>query len=153
MNERTVPRGSGPSSQGGRDGGSAGPAEGIGPMLGGLLKDLQDLVRGEIALAKAEIREELTSAGKGVASIAVAAIVGLVGFIFLMLGATYVLHIWMRMWIAASVVGAALVLIALVLALSGKKTLSAANLKPTQTIDSVKESQQWAKQQINSVKK
>jgi hypothetical protein len=130
-----------------------GSADGIGSMLGGLLKDLQDLVRGEVALAKAEIKEDVSTAGKGVASLATAAFFGLTGFIFLMLGLTYLLNIWMRMWIAASIVGVLLVAIAAVLGMSGKKKLSAASLKPDQTIDSLKEDQQWAKEQISSVKK
>ena len=130
-----------------------GSAEGIGSMLGGLLKDLQDLVRGEVALAKAEIKEDVSTAGKGVAALATAAFVGLTGFIFLMLGLTYLLNIWMRMWIAAAIVGAVLILIAAVLGMSGKNKLSGASLKPDQTIDSLKENQQWAKEQISSVKR
>ena len=130
-----------------------GAADGIGSMLGGLLKDLQDLVRGEVALAKAEIKEDVSTAGKGVAALATAAFFGLTGFIFLMLGLTYLLNIWMRMWIAAAIVGLALVLIAAVLGMSGKNKLSASNLKPEQTIDSLKEDQQWAKEQISSVKR
>ncbi len=126
---------------------------GMGAILGELLKDLQTLVRGEIALARAEVREDLAAAGKGVASLAVALIFGLTGFIFLMLAATYVLHLWVRMWIAAGIVGGALVLLALIFAMSGKKKLSAANLKPDQTIDSLKENQAWAKQQIKSATK
>jgi len=127
--------------------------EGIGPLLADLLKDLQQLVRGEIALARAEIREDVGQAGRGVASMAVAAIFGLTGFIFLMLGATYVLNIYMRMWIAAAIVGGVLLLIALILAMSAKSKLSATNLRPDQTIQSMKENQEWAKQQINSVTK
>jgi hypothetical protein len=127
------------------------PAEGIGPLLGDLLRDLQSLVRGEMALARAEIREDLTQAGRGVASLAIAAIVGLTGFIFLMLGATYVLNLWMRMWLAAAIVGVVLVAVGGALAMSAKKTLSAQNLKPDRTIDSMKEDQEWAKRQINSV--
>ena len=130
-----------------------GSPDSIGAMLGGLIKDLQDLVRGEVALAKAEIKEDVSSAGKGVAAIAVAAIFGLTGFIFLMLGLTYLLNIWMRMWIAASIVGVLLIVVAAVLGMSGKKKLSATSLKPDQTIDSLKEDKQWAKAQISSVTK
>lgn len=130
-----------------------GSSESIGSIIGGLLKDLQDMVRGEIALARAEVKDDVSVVGKSVASLAMAAIFGLTGFIFLMLGATYLLNIYMRMWIAASIVGLVLVLIAAMLGMSGKKKLSAANLKPQQTIDSMKENQEWAKQQINSVSK
>jgi len=126
--------------------------EGIGQILGGLLGDLQQLVRGEISLAKAEIREDLGQAGSGIGRIAAGALVGVTGFIFLMLGVTYVLNLYMRMWIAAGAVGLTLLVIAMILAMSGKKTLSATNLKPTQTIESLQENQQWAKQQMSSVK-
>ena len=124
--------------------------ESIGAILGGLLSDLQGMVRGEIALARAEVKEDVSTIGKAIGALAAAAIFGLTGFIFLMLGATYVLNIWMRMWIAAAVVGAVLVVIALILGMSGKSKLSASNLKPDQTIDSVKETREWAKQQISS---
>jgi len=136
-----------------RDQDMGGSGEGIGAILGGLLRDLQDMVRGEIALARAEVREEVSTAGKGVASLAIAALLGLTGFIFLMLGATYVLNMWMRMWIAAAIVGAVLLVIAAVLGKSGKSKLSATNLKPDQTIASMKENTEWAKQQINSASK
>jgi uncharacterized membrane protein YqjE len=124
---------------------------GIGATLGGLLKDLQEMVRGEIALARAEIREDASGISRGVMALATAAFLGLTGFIFLMLGATYLLNIWMRMWIAAAIVGGVLVLLAAIVGISGKNQLRATNLKPDRTIASVKESTEWAKQQINSV--
>jgi hypothetical protein len=37
--------------------------------------------------------------------------------------------------------------------MSGKRRLDASNLKPEQTIETLKEDREWAKQQINSVKK
>ena len=106
-----------------------------------------------MALARAEIREDVSTVGRAVGSLAAAAFLGLTGFIFLMLGATYLLNIWMRMWVAAAIVGGILLLVALVLGLGAKNRLSAANLKPDQTIASVKETKEWAKQQINSVSK
>ena len=135
------------------DSGSASPAGGVGSILADLLKDLQTLVRGEIALARAEIREDVAAAGKGAVSLVVALFLGLTGFMFVMLAATYVLNLWVRMWIAAAIVGGVLVLLAVIFGLSGKKKLSATNLKPDQTIDSLKENQEWAKQQIKSATK
>jgi len=129
------------------------PQEGIAPLLGELLKDLQRMLRGEIALARAEVRDDVSQMGKGIASMAIAAIVGLTGFIFLMLAATYVLNLWVRMWIAAGIVAVVLLAIAGILAMNAKSKLSAANLKPEQTIESMKENQEWAKQQINSATK
>jgi uncharacterized membrane protein YqjE len=127
-------------------------SESIGSLLGGLLKDLQELVRGEMNLARAEIREDVASAGKGAATLAGSALVGVTGFIFTMLAVTYLLNQEMRMWIAAGIVGLSLLLIAAILFFIGKSKLSATNLKPDQTIDSLKEDREWARQQVSSVK-
>jgi vacuolar-type H+-ATPase subunit I/STV1 len=91
--------------------------------------------------------------GKAAGSLAAGAMIALVGFIFLMLGATYLLNKSLEMWIAAGIVGLALLLIGAILVMSGKNKLSAASLKPTRTIDSIKEDQEWASHQIKSVGK
>lgn len=117
------------------------------------MADLQDIVRGEVQLAKTELKEDATSAGRGIAFLAGGAIVLLVGFIFLMLGVTYLLNKALQLWIGAGIVGIVLLLIGALAALAGKNTLRATNLAPTQTIESLKEDQAWAHRQITSVKK
>ena len=79
--------------------------------------------------------------------------IGLVGFIFLMLALTYFLNRWLAEWLSALLVGAVLVGIAAILFFNGRDKLSAASLTPDQTIATLKEDQEWAKQQINSVKR
>jgi len=125
-------------------------SQGIGTLLAGLLRDLQEMMRGEVALARAEIKEDVSGVTKGASSLAIAAVVALTGFVFLMLGATYVLNIWMRMWLAAGIVGLVLLAIGGALLMSAKSKLSATSLKPTQTIDSLKETKSWAQQQMTS---
>lgn len=150
---RSEPRpGQAGRNAGSPQGASAQP-ESFSSLISGLLVDLQDLVRGEISLAKTELREDATSAGRGIGMIAAGAIVGLTAFFFLMLGVTYLLNKSLEMWQAAGIVGAVLALIALLVIMNGKSKLSASNLKPEQTIESLKEDQVWAKQQMNSVKK
>jgi uncharacterized membrane protein YqjE len=126
--------------------------EGVAPLISDLLKDLQDLVRGEFKLAKVELRESVSNASRGAGMIAAGAVVCLVGFIVLMLGVAYLLDLWMPMWVAAGIVGIVLLVIGAIVALSGKSSLSSQNLTPDQTIDSLKEDQTWAKQEIKSVK-
>jgi len=122
----------------------------IGGLLSGLLRDVQQMVRGEMALARAEIKDDVSTIGTSIASLAIATIFALTGFILLMLGVTYVLNMYMRMWIAAGIVGLVLLAIGGMLAMGAKKKLSAASLKPDQTIDSLKETKTWAQQQMNS---
>jgi len=143
--------GYGHEARGRRDREPTGQPESMATLLSGLLGDLQDLVRGEMTLARAEIREDAMAAGRGLAMIAGGALVGAVGFIFLMLGVTYLLNKWMQMWIAALIVGAVLAIIAAIVAMNGRGKLSASNLAPDQTIASLKEDQEWARQQVSSV--
>lgn len=130
-----------------------GGPEGIGGLIGSIIKDLQELVRDEIQLAKLELSEDASKIGKALGFVAGAALIGLVGFIFLMLALTYALAETMDAWLAAGIVGLGLVIIAAILGVAAKNKLSAASLKPEQTIDSLKEDKAWAQQQINSVKK
>jgi hypothetical protein len=97
------------------------------------------LMQDEIALAKAEARQNASRAGVGLALIAVAAIVALT--------ALDVLAAALVAWIAESgldagwaalIVGGAALIIAIVLALVGKSRLSTEALAPDRTARSIK---------------
>jgi len=132
---------------------SSGNNESVGSIISGLIKDLQDLVRGELRLAQAEIKDDASAMGKGIGYLLAGGLIGLVALTFVGFTAAELLDQRMRTWIAFAIVAAAFALIALMLAMSGKRMLSAHSLKPEETIDSLKEDSQWAKQQINSVKR
>jgi uncharacterized membrane protein YqjE len=127
--------------------------DGLGSLVTGIVEDLQGIVRGEVLLAKTEFKEDVSILGKAAGSLVAGALIGLVGFIFLMLAVMYLLNKSLELWISAGIVAVALLLIAGILVMSGKKAMSAASLKPDETIDSLKEDQQWANQQIKSVRK
>jgi uncharacterized membrane protein YqjE len=133
--------------------GRAGSGESLGDTVTGLIQDLQEIVRGEVQLAKTELKEDASTLGKAVGMIAAAAFLGLVGFIFLMWGVTYLLNKSLEMWLSAGIVGVVLLIIAAILGMVGKNQMQAANLKPDKTIESVKEDKEWASRQINSVKR
>lgn len=142
-----------PSERAGRER-QAGGEPSLGQLITGLLSDLQDLVRGEVKLARTEIMEDLRAVGQAAGMLAGAAIVGIVGAVILALAATYGLDTWLEeMWLSALIVGAVLALFAAILAATGKSRLSAAGMKPEQTIESLKEDQEWAKQRVSSVRR
>lgn len=130
-----------------------GAAESLGATLSSIIENLQNIVRGEVQLAKTELKEEASTMGKGAGMIGAGVFFGLVGFIFLMLALTYLLNKALEMWISAGIVGLGLVVIAAILAMVGKNRLSEANLVPQKTIQSVKEDQEWASRQMKSVRK
>lgn len=128
-------------------------ADSLGSTVTSIVEDLQEIVRGEVQLAKTELKEDATSIGKGAGFLAGGALLALTGFVFFMLGVTYLLNTAIKMWQAAGLVGLALLGLGAILALLGKNQLSASNLKPEESIESLKEDQQWANRQIKSVKK
>lgn len=131
----------------------AGTGETLGDTVTGLIQDLQEIVRGEVQLAKTEIKEDASQMGKALGIIGAAVFLGLVGFIFLMWGVTYLLNKSLEMWLAAGIVGLALLIIGGIVGMVGKNQMQEANFVPEQTIESVKEDKEWASHQINSVKR
>lgn len=130
-----------------------GGEDSLGSTITGIVEDLQEIVRGEVQLAKTELKEDAVSIGKGAGFLAGGALLALTGFVFFMLGVTYLLNTAIKMWQAAGLVGLALLGLGAILALVGKNQLSASNLKPEETIDSLKEDQEWANRQIKSARK
>lgn len=126
--------------------------ESVSELIGGVIGDIQGLVRGEIRLAKTEIQESAGIAARGIAMLVAGALIGLIGFTFLMLALVEVLDEWLPRWGAAGVVALGLLIIAVILALVGKSKLSGDALRPDQTMASLEEDKQWANQQVKSVK-
>jgi len=103
-----------------------------------LSADLGRLVQGEIALAKAELQQNITRIGKGAGLFGGAGVVGLFAVEFLLLALTFGIAAFLPAWAAALIVGVLLAIVAGVLAMSGKKDMAGASLVPKQTIESVK---------------
>jgi uncharacterized membrane protein YqjE len=132
---------------------SAGSGGSLGDTITGIIEDLQNIIRGEVQLAKTEIKEDAGKLGKALGMIGAAAFLALVGFIFLMLGVTYLLNKFIELWMAAGLVGLVLLLIGAFLGMRGKNQMQEANMVPDKAIESLKEDKEWASRQINSVKK
>lgn len=130
-----------------------GRGESLGDTLTGIIQDLQNIIRGEVQLAKTEIKEDAGKLGGALGMIGAAAFLALVGFIFLMLGVTYLLNKSLEMWISAGIVGLALLIIGAILGVIGKNQIQEANMVPDKTIESLKEDKEWASRQMNSVTK
>jgi hypothetical protein len=113
-------------------------------LLRSTIRDAQELVRGEIALARAELREEVRRVGSGAAMLVAAAVGALLALAFLMaaaaLGIAAVLQ-WPT-WTGFAIVGGVVALLAVVLGLKGRNQLNAERHMP-RTVDTMKENLQW----------
>ena len=103
-----------------------------------LSRQTSTLIRQEMRLAQAELAEKGRHAGKGAGMFGGAGLVALYGVGALIAAAILGLATVLEPWIAAAAIGAGLLLVAGILALTGKKELEEAGPpKPEQAIDSV----------------
>jgi Putative Actinobacterial Holin-X, holin superfamily III len=110
----------------------------LGEILGEVTRDLSTLMRQEVALAKAEVKESGTKAGKGAGMLGGAGVAGHFVLLFLSLALMFALGSLMPLGWAAVVVAVIWAIIAAVLAAKGKKELKQVNGLP-QTAETVKE--------------
>lgn len=122
--------------------------------IGELVKDLSSqtstLVRKEIELAKAELSQQGKIAGKGVGLLVGGAIFGLLALIALTAMLIAVLDTAMDTWLAALIVTVLWAIVAAVLAKAGQSALKRLTPPAPQTVETVKEDIQWAKNPTGS---
>jgi Putative Actinobacterial Holin-X, holin superfamily III len=130
------------------------PAEDDRP-LGELVQDLSrqtsTLIRQEMRLAQAELAEKGRHAGKGAGIFGGAGLVALYGVGALIAAAILGLATVIEAWIAAAAIGVGLLLIAGILALTGKKELDEAGPpKPEQALESMHQDVETVKARARS---
>ena len=111
----------------------------LGQLVADATQDISTIVRSEIALAKAEVTAEAKIAGKGAGLLAGAAFVGLLGLIFLFHTLANVLDVWLPLWAGYLITTVVLFLLAAILGLVGKNSMSKVKPKPERTIKNAQE--------------
>jgi hypothetical protein len=118
----------------------------IGDLVKQLAGQTSTLVRQELDLAKAEMSQKASHAGKGAGLIGGAAVVGLLAAGALTACLILVLSEAMEAWIAALIVAVVFGAVAAFLGLAGRnKVREATPPVPEQTVETVKEDVEWAK--------
>ena len=105
-------------------------AHGIGEILGGLATDIQDLVRGEISLARAELNQKLERVILAAIWLAGGALLAFAGLVVVLQGIAAALALALPTWAASLIVGVAIVAIGALLARFGLAMLSPRTLMP-----------------------
>lgn len=112
------------------------------------------LVRAEVELAKAELREKGKAAGLGAGMFGGAGALGLYALGALTACLILALATFLDAWLAALVVAAGYGAIAGILALTGKKKVEEGTPPlPEQAIESTKEDVQWTKQRARAARR
>ena len=117
-------------------------------VLQDIVGNLQEIIRSEFRLAKAELKEEASRASKPVVTFGVGLVFGFYGIGFLLLSLVYWLTTLMAVGLAALLIGAGLAIVAIALMSSGGKKLKHVNPTPNKTIRSLEENVLWMKHPI-----
>jgi uncharacterized membrane protein YqjE len=116
-----------------------------GELLKQLSQETSTLVRQELELARAELKEQGKRAGAGAGLFGGAGAMGLVTLGALTAFLIAVLDTGMPLWLAALIVAVVEAAITGVLAMRGRRRIKEATPPAPHTVDTVKEDVQWAK--------
>jgi hypothetical protein len=121
----------------------------LGDLFSDLSRETTTLVRQEVQLAKAELTQSATEAARGIGMLVAGGAVAYAGLLFLLLAIVFgLIEAGWDAWLSALVVGLVVVAVGAVLVLRARESLKPANLAPRRTVETLKEDQEWVKEQI-----
>ena|SRR5215213_319198 len=119
----------------------------IGELIAELSRETTTLVRQELQLAKVEMSQKASRAGKNVAFLVVGGVVAYTGLLAIIVAVIIVLGNVIALWLSALVVGAVIAAVGLVLVIKGANTLRQEDPTPQETIETLKEDREWLRDQ------
>jgi hypothetical protein len=119
----------------------------LGELFSELAQETGTLVRKEVELARVEMTAKATTALKDIAFIVVGGAIAFAGGLALLAAVILGLGTLIPMWLSALIVGVLVAGLGGALAIGGVAALKRADLTPRQTIQTLKENQQWVREQ------
>jgi uncharacterized membrane protein YqjE len=116
-------------------------------ILKNILESAQEIIRSEVRLARAELREEASKAIKAVTSMALGAVVTLYGIGFVLAAVVWAIALGLAAWASALIVGGVLVIAGAIMISAGRKKMKQVNPTPERTVQSLKEDAAWLRNQ------
>jgi len=121
----------------------------LGDIVGDIAKDLSALIKQELDLAKTELKQDATKAGKGAGLLGGAGVAAHLTAIALTFTLIWLLDNWMPVELAGLILTVVWGIVAAVLGLRGKKELQQVSPAMETTQQTLKEDAQWARAQKN----
>ena len=115
-------------------------------VLQDILRNLQELIRAELRLAKAEVRQDAGEAAASGAWMAAGLVIALTAWGFLLWSAAYGLALVVPLWAATLIMAVITGAAAMTLIMLGLRKFKRLRPMPERTIESVKENVEWIKQ-------
>jgi uncharacterized membrane protein YqjE len=125
------------------------PDQSLGELFSKLSSDLSALLRDEVRLAKLETTESAKQAARAGGMLGAAMFAGYLAVVVLSFALAWGLAEVVPIGVAFLIVGVLWAAVGLALFAAGRQRIRAAELKPEQTIQTMQENVQWAKQQTS----
>jgi fatty acid desaturase len=119
----------------------------LGDLFAELSRETTTLVRQEVALAKTELNSKVSKLSKDVAFIGAGAAVAYAGFLAIVAAIIIILAALIPWWLSALIVGVVVAGIGYFLIQTGLAALRRVDVAPRETIETLKENAQWAREQ------
>jgi hypothetical protein len=121
----------------------------LGDLFSDLARESSMLIRQEVKLAKTELTQSTSRVGKSVGVMAAGGAIAYAGLLAIMAAVVIVLEAaGLPWWLSALVVGLVAAGAGYFLIQKGREELKQANLAPRQTMETLREDTQWAKEQL-----
>jgi hypothetical protein len=119
----------------------------LGELFSELAQETSTLVRQEVNLAKTEMGDKASRAGRHVGVLAAGGALAYAGLLAILAGVIALLNDAMPLWVAALLVGIVVAIVGYIMVRRGLDALKRDDFAPRETIETLKEDQQWAKDQ------
>jgi uncharacterized membrane protein YqjE len=121
----------------------------LGELFGDLARETSALIRQEVQLAKTEMTHKASAVGKDIGFLAVGGLIAYAGLLALIATIIIVLGtLDVPWWLASLIVTVVVLAIGGILVQRGLTALKQQSMVPEQTIQTLKEDRQWAKEQM-----
>ena len=120
----------------------------LGEIFSDLTQNFSELVREEVALAKTELSQNASKLARDVVFLAIGGFIAYAGLLVLLAAAVFALALVMPLWLSALIIGLVVVIIGYAFVQKGISDLRKGSFMPKQTVESLKEDREWAKEQI-----
>ena len=121
----------------------------LGELFAELTREMGTLVRAEVELARVEMTQKASRVGKDIGFLAAGAAVAYAGLLAILAAVIIGLAaLGVPWWLAALLVGLVVAGVGYALVQRGLSALKREDLTPRQTIETIKEDKDWAKEQI-----
>lgn len=119
----------------------------IAAVLQDIMRNVQEIVRAEVCLAKVEIREEASKAFSSMVWVIAGAVCAAFAVTFVLWTIVYAVALVWPLWVATAVVGVTLAIAASLLLSGGVRRMKHVSPTPERTVETIKENLAWVKQQ------